>query len=113
MQMVASTIEAVRTAFAKDDKLAATFGKAFIAGYAASAFGVMPKTEIDLLVFTLLVEGGVIDPNGSIYRMARALNVTPSKAKTLLFQHQLRNVSEEETDHAVMIALTTAHYRKE
>ena len=45
--------------------------------------------------------------------MARALNVTPAKARSLLFQYQLRNVSEAQTDHAVMIALTTSRYRKE
>jgi len=111
--MVATSIEAVKAAVAQDDTLAATFGRKFIASYAATAFGVLPKTEIDLLVFSLLVEAAVIDPNGSIFRMARALNVTPTKAKAMLFQHQLRTVSEEDADHAVMIALTTAKYRKE
>ena len=111
--MVATSIEAVKATLAQDDELAAAFGRKFIASYAATAFGVLPKTEIDLLVFSLLVEAGVIDPNGSIFRMARALNITPTKAKAMLFQHQLRTVSEEDADQAVMIALTTAKYRKE
>lgn len=111
--MVASTIEAVRAAIAQDDKLAAAFGRKFIANYVTTAFGVLPKTEIDLLVFSLLIGAEIIDPNGSIYRIARALNITPTKARGLLFQHQLRTMSEEEADHAVMIALTTARYRKE
>jgi len=45
-------------------------------------------------VFGLLVEAKVIDPHGSIFRMARALNVTPTKAKGLLFQHQLRTMKK-------------------
>lgn len=111
--MVANTIDAVRLAFSRDDKLAAAFGRKFIAAYASTAFGVLPKSEIDLLVFALLVEAKVIDPEGAIFRIARALNITPTKARTLLFAHQLRTVSEDDADHAVMIALTTARYRKE
>jgi hypothetical protein len=110
--MVANTIDDVRRAFA-DKTLAANFATGFIEAYAGAAFGVLPKGEIDLLVFSLLIHAGVIDANASLYRIARALNVTPAKARNLLFQHQLRHVSETETDHAVMIALTTARYRKE
>ncbi|HEY2660384.1 MAG TPA: hypothetical protein VGI79_11720 [Caulobacteraceae bacterium] len=68
--MVASTL--VRQAFGDKD-LAANFSRDFMAGYAATAFGVLPKTEIDLLVFSLLVKAKVIDADGSIYRTARAL----------------------------------------
>ena len=80
----------------------------FIEAYTATAFGVLPKTEIDLLVFWLLIEAGVIDPNGPIYRTARALNITPAKARGILFQYQLRHVPQDQTDHEVLIALTTA-----
>jgi hypothetical protein len=107
--MVASTLEDVRKAFADKD-VAAVFAKAFIDRYASVALGVLPKTEIDLTVFSLLIEAKIIDPEGSVFRIARALNITPTKARSLLFQHQLRNVSEAETDHAVMITLTTAKY---
>lgn len=110
--MVASSLEDVRKAFGNRD-VAADFATAFIESYAGTAFGVLPKTEIDLLVFSLLVKADIIDAEGSIYRIARALNLTPAKARTLLFQHQLRHVSEADTDHAVMITLTTAKYRKE
>lgn len=110
--MVAKSLEEVRSAF-EDEKLAAAFGKRFIDAYAATAFGVLPKREIDLQVFSFLVENDVVDADGSMYRLARALNLTPSRAKTLLFEHQLRNVTEQDTDHAVMIALTTAKYWKE
>src|SRR5580704_6727474 len=104
--MVAYNLLAVRAAL-KDDKIASAFGRGFINAYAATAFGSLPKTEIDLQVFSLLVELGVIEVNRASYRIARALNITPAKARTLLFQHQLRNISEDDTDYEIMIAITT------
>lgn len=110
--MVSQTIEQVRRAF-DDPVIAAAFGREFMTQYAATAFGVLPKAEIDLLVFSQLIKAKVIDPNGSIFRIARALNVSPAKAKALLFQYQLRTMTDHDVDHAVMITLTTARYRKE
>jgi len=110
--MVAYNLKGVRDAVS-EDALAAKFGRGFINVYAASAFGTLPKTEIDLQVFSLLVELGVIEINRSSYRIARALNITPAKARALLFQYQLRNVSEDETDREIMLAITTARYWKD
>jgi hypothetical protein len=50
--MVAYSLKGVREAFT-DDALAARFGRAFMNAYAATAFGALPKTEIDLQVFSL------------------------------------------------------------
>ena len=110
--MVAYNLKGVRDAFA-DEKLAAEFGRKFIEAYAATAFGSLPKTEIDLRVFSLLVDLKVIEINRAAYRMARALNITPTKAQSLLFQYQLRNISEDDTDHEIMLAITTAKYWKD
>ena len=110
--MVAYNLKDVRAALA-DDKLAAKFGREFLEAYAATAFGALPKAEIDLLVFSLLVKSGVIEIDKADYRIARALNITPAKARALLFQYQLRNVTEEDTDHQIMIAITTARYWKD
>ncbi len=92
--MTAYTLKDVRDAL-KDNGLAAKFGRGFLNAYAATAFGTLPKTEIDLVVFSLLVELDVLDVDGASYRIARALNITPTKARSLLFQYQLRNISEE------------------
>lgn len=110
--MVARSLADVRNAFA-DEKLAAEFGRTFMESYAAVAFGTLPKRELDLLVFAFLVRKGVVDTDRSMYRVARALNITPTKARNLLFEYQLRHVSESETDHAVMMAITTARYWKD
>jgi hypothetical protein len=110
--MPSHSLADVRKAF-EDEKLAAEFGRTFMAHYAAAAFGILPKTEIDLQIFSFLAAKGVIDIDGPSYRMARALNITPAKARTLLFQHQLRTVSEGDTDHEVMMTITTARYWKD
>ena len=86
------------------------FAKGFAKSYFSQALGVLPKTEIDLLVFRLLVEGDVIDPDGSIFAIARALNITPGKAKNLLFQYQLRCLDEEEAEKAVLQSLANARF---
>ena len=70
-------------------------------------------SSIDLQVFSLLVELDVIEVNRASYRIARALNITPTKARGLLFQYQLRNISEDETDYQIMLAITTARYWKD
>ncbi len=107
--MVAHNLKGVRDALL-DDKVAAQFGRGFINAYAATAFGTLPKSEIDLQVFSLLVELDIVEINRASYRIARALNITPTKARSLLFQFQLRNISEDETDYEIMLAITAARY---
>ncbi len=96
-----------------DDARAAAFARSFLRTYLVPALGVLPKTEIDLRVFTLLVEAGAIDPNGSIFTLARSLNITPSKARSLIFQYQLRHVSEADTDKEVLKTIAGARYWKD
>jgi len=96
-----------------DDKIAADFARSFLASYLTPALGVLSKTEVDLLVFSRLVEAGAIDPDGPSFTMVRALNITPQRVKSLLFSYQLRNVSEAETDAAILRALDKARYRKD
>jgi hypothetical protein len=110
--MVAYNIQGVRDAL-RDDKVAAAFGRRFMDAYAATAFGALPKSEIDLAVFSILVELDIVEVNRASYRIARALNITPTKARSLLFQYQLRNISEDDTDHQIMMAITTARYWKD
>ena len=107
--MPAKSIREVRELIGKGPA-AEAFAKGFGESYFAQALGVLPKTELDLLVFRLLIEGGVIDPNGSIFTMARALNVTPAKAKGLLFQYQLRCMDEVEAEKAVLDSMARARF---
>lgn len=73
---------------------AKTFSGKFIKVFASPAFGAISKTEVDNLVFGLLVEVGAINPKSQAYEIARDLNVTPSKARNLLFQWQLRTLGD-------------------
>ncbi len=41
-----------------------------------------------------MVEAGAIDPKSQVYEIARDLNVTPAKARNLLFQWQLRSMGD-------------------
>lgn len=75
----------------QDPIKAQAFAEHFADGYLAPAFGARSKTEIDLLVFTALIRAGAIDPTGAIYDLARSLNVTPAKVRSLLLNWQLRD----------------------
>ena len=70
----------------------------------------MPKTEVDFLVFRLLIETGVLSRDAPIYELARNLNITPAKARNLLFQFQLRIMSEDDVNDSIIIAVTTAKF---
>lgn len=76
-----------------DPQVATTFATGFVEQYARPAFGSRSKSEIDLLVFSCLVQAGVIDPSDSLYDIARTLSVAPSKVRTLVLNWQLRSTS--------------------
>ena len=69
---------------------AAKFASMFVDGYLSPAFGARSKAEIDLLVFASLIEAGAIDPSAPTYEVARALNITPTRVRSLVLNWQLR-----------------------
>lgn len=87
----------------------ADFAKAFAERYFAVAFGATPKSEVDQLVFDSLVTVKLIDPDGPIYDIARVLKITPARARSLLFQHQLRH-DDTDLDHRVLTTLSQAKF---
>ena len=107
--MVARSIGEVRSALTSG-VVAERFAAGFSQAYFGRAMGSLPKSEIDLLVFGLLVEHGVVDASGSIFGIARALNITPAKARGLLFQYQLRFVDEAAANALVLKTLAVAKY---
>jgi hypothetical protein len=90
------------------------FAGAFMEGYLSPAFGARSKSEIDLLVFTCLIEAKVIDPAMPIYDIARALNITPSRVRGLLLNWQLRTTNAE-TDlrQGIVDALKKTRFSKD
>ncbi|WP_158918706.1 hypothetical protein [Caulobacter sp. S45] len=108
--MPASSLQDLKTQLA-DPHIASKFTQAFAARYFSVALGVLPKGEVDQLVFDCLVEVGLIDPEGPIFAITRALNVQPAKAKGLLFQHQIREpLAYADLDRRILMALGKARF---
>jgi hypothetical protein len=84
---------------------AETFASRFLEAYLSPAFGALSKTEVDNLVFRCLIQTGAIDPAAPVYDIARALNLTPTRVRTLIFNWQLRSTA---TDDDLRLALVAA-----
>ena len=69
---------------------AIAFATVFVDGYLTPAFGARTKSEIDLLVLGCLIKAGALDPGAPVYDLARALNLTPTKIRSLILNWQLR-----------------------
>lgn len=107
--MSANTIRDIQ-AILEDHGNGAAFARGFAETYFSQAFGILPKSEIDLLVFKLLVDAKAINPEGSIFSIARALNITPAKARNILFQYQLRFVDGPTADAMILRTMASARF---
>lgn len=92
------------------DATAAIFAKTFLQSYLAPAFGARSKSEIDLLVFSGLIDAKVFGPDSPIYDIARGLNITPARARTLLMNWQLRTAPAGDMRPAIMAALKKTRF---
>ena len=94
--------------------LAKLFSRKFVEGFTKPAFGAISKTEVGNIVFSLLIEIGVLDPKSQAYEIARDLNVTPAKARNLLFQWQPRGLGDGAAlKDDLIAALRTVRFAKE
>jgi hypothetical protein len=90
------------------------FAALFIDGYLSPAFGARSKTEVDILVFSCLVAVKAIDADGPIFDIARALSITPSKARNLVLNWQLRSISQPANlREALAMALKKTRFSKD
>ena len=64
--------------------------------YCVPSFGSTSKHDIDLLMFDSMVKMGVISDNPTIYDVMRDLKVTRSKARTLIYEFQLRKIENDD-----------------
>lgn len=106
---MSKSLEALKARVSTDAR-AQAFGTGFVSAYLGQAFGTLPKTEIDLLVFGLLIETGALSADQPVYEIARSLNVTPAKARSLLFQHQLRTMDDDALNTSVRLAVRHGRY---
>ncbi len=97
-----------------DGERAGAFARHVIEGYLDPAFGSRSKAEIDLLLFTALIKAKAIDPNGPIYPIARAFNISPGRARTLVLNWQLRDESYQgELTDKLRAALARTRFGKD
>ena len=90
------------------------FTSLFIQDYLSPAFGARSKSELVLLVFSSLIEAGAIDPDGPIYDLGRALNITPTRARSLVMNWQLRSTpAQSDLRQAIVNALKKTRFSKD
>lgn len=95
------------TLFASPES-AARFAEAFLAAYTEPAFGARSKSEIDLLVFSLMIDAGLVDPKAHAFETSKRLTVSTTKVKSLVQTWYLRHQPSEATltDEVVAILLS-------
>lgn len=65
--------------------------RALLEGVTQPAFGVLPQRELDLILFKLMRDMGVIDPDASLYELMSDLKITRAKARNLVFDLEIRD----------------------
>lgn len=69
------------------------FGELFRRRYLSAPFASLTKSETDYVLFSCLVDSGFIDARGPVFATAERLQVTPAKARAMLYQYHLRTLS--------------------
>ncbi len=72
--------------------------RAIVEAYTRPAFGSLTKRDVDIMLFMQLQQLGVIDENPQLYDLVTQLRVTRSKARTLLYESNLRRSDIEQLD---------------
>lgn len=84
-----------------------------LASYMSPAFGSLPKREVDLLIYDTLEGVGFVKRNPSIYSLVQSLRVTRAKARSLLYDIELRRIDSADLDCQVREALKRPHIQKQ
>lgn len=93
---------------------AKAFSTMFVDGYLTPAFGARTKSEIDLLVLGCLINAGALDPGAPVYDLARALNLTPTRVRSLILNWQLRSTGRAlDLRGALVQALSKTRFAKD
>lgn len=78
--------------------------------YTAPAFGVLPKREVDLLVFRTLRDAGLIREEAALYQVMAGLRVSRSKARNLMFDLEIRQAETGALDDQVRSVIMNDSY---
>jgi hypothetical protein len=71
----------------------------FIQVFFSPVFGSIPKREIEIEVFAKLQKLGAIDKVPDLYHLVSQLRITRSKARNLLYESNLRQLTIEQLDY--------------
>ncbi len=74
----------------------------FLQSYTSPAFGALPKGEIELVVLNVLEQLGAIDSEPELYELVSKLKVTRTKARSLIYNRELRRSSDDELNQKVI-----------
>jgi hypothetical protein len=87
----------------------------FLSAMINPAFGALPKREIEISVFEMMRDLGLIAKEAPLYRLMTDLKVTRSKANQLLFDLEVRKHGGDqgELDDAVKQALLSTRFAKD
>ncbi|MDH5607270.1 MAG: hypothetical protein OEY93_10305 [Anaerolineae bacterium] len=69
--------------------------------YLDPAFGALPKKEIDLIIMRALESLHFIDHDPDLYQLVTRLRVTRAKARNLLYEQELRRLSQGDLEKRV------------
>ena len=73
----------------------------FLNAYCKPSFGSMSKRDIDISIFMLMQDLGIIKENPQIYDVVSLLHITSSKARNLIYESSLRRNSQNTLDQAL------------
>lgn len=73
----------------------------FLNAYCKPSFGSMSKRDVDISVFMLMQDLGIIKKNPQIYDVVSLLHITSSKARNLIYESSLRRNSHGTLDMAL------------
>jgi len=87
--------------------------KELLRAYTTPSFGTLPKREIDLMFLDALIKTGDLDSEPKIYDLISRLKVTRSKARTLVYERELRRLADSDLKILVKESIINATPHKD
>ena len=86
-------------------KQKADFGEQLLTTLGPVPFGSFSKGELELAMFTALVDAGVIATSEPVFTLAKKLGCTPTRVNSLVFNWNLRSASDGADDLAKAVQI--------
>lgn len=74
-------------------------------GATTPAFGALPKKELELLLVEAMVAIGYLDSNPSTYELVRKLRVTSTRARSIIYDRELRRQDSVSLEEMAAVAI--------